>query len=59
MPRTITVKGVGKLSLKPDYTVVSLSLKTVSKVYDTAMSQGRGGAGRAVWRVSRHRLSEG
>ena len=39
MPRTITVKGVGKLSLKPDYTVVSLSLKTVNKVYDTAMSK--------------------
>lgn len=29
MNRTITIKGIGKLSLKPDLTVVSLTLKTV------------------------------
>ena len=37
MNRTITIKGIGKLSLKPDQTVVSLSLKTTDKSYDTAM----------------------
>ena len=35
--RTITIKGTGKLSLKPDYTVISLSLGTLNKNYDKAM----------------------
>ena len=39
MNRTITIKGIGKMSLKPDYTVVSLSLKTVDMVYDQAMDK--------------------
>lgn len=37
MKRTITLKGIGRLSLKPDLTVVSLTLKTVRAVYDEAM----------------------
>lgn len=39
MKRTITVKGIGRLSLKPDLTVVSLKLKTVRAVYDEAMDE--------------------
>ena len=37
MNRTITIKGVGKLSLKPDQVVVSLTLKATDKNYDKAM----------------------
>lgn len=39
MNRTITIKGVGKLSLKPDQTVVSLVLKNVCQNYDAAMAE--------------------
>ena len=39
MNRTITIKGIGKLSLKPDLTVVSLTLKTVHADYDKAMDE--------------------
>lgn len=39
MNRTITIKGVGRMSLKPDQTVVSLTLKTVNTVYDKAMDE--------------------
>lgn len=39
MNRTITIKGIGKLSLKPDLTVVSLTLKTVRAGYDKAMDK--------------------
>lgn len=39
MNRTITIKGIGKLSLKPDQTVVSLMLKTVHADYDKAMDE--------------------
>lgn len=39
MNRTITVKGTGKLSVKPDYTVISLSLHSVNKVYAKAMEK--------------------
>lgn len=39
MNRTITIKGIGKLSLKPDQTVVSLTLKTVHADYDKAMDE--------------------
>ena len=37
MSRSITVKGIGKLSLKPDQTVISLTLRSFNKVYDKAM----------------------
>ena len=37
MTRTITIKGIGKLSLKPDQVVVSLTLKATDKNYDKAM----------------------
>ena len=37
MSRSITVKGIGKLSLKPDQTVISLTLRSSDKVYDKAM----------------------
>lgn len=39
MNRTLTVKGTGKLSVSPDYTVISLSLRTVNKVYAKAMEK--------------------
>ena len=39
MNRTITVKGIGRLKLRPDQTVVSLSLKTTDRLYDRAMGQ--------------------
>jgi hypothetical protein len=38
MRRTITVKGVGKLSAKPDYIVLSMSLKAQDKDYEKTMS---------------------
>ena len=37
MKRTITIQGIGKLSLKPDYTVISMSLRAANEEYDTAM----------------------
>ena len=39
MNRTITVTGTGKLKLRPDYTVVSLSLKAADMLYDRAMDK--------------------
>ena len=39
MNRTITIKDIGKLSLKPDLTVVYLTLKTVRAGYDKAMDK--------------------
>lgn len=35
--RTITVKGVGNVTVKPDFIVVSMKLKTEAKEYDRAM----------------------
>ena len=37
MPRTITVKGIGKVSEKPDYVVLSMSLESRDRDYDRAM----------------------
>ncbi|MCM1308639.1 MAG: SIMPL domain-containing protein [Butyrivibrio sp.] len=37
MSRTITVKGIGKISAKPDYVVLSLSLKSHDTDYGKAM----------------------
>lgn len=34
MARTITVKGIGKVSAKPDYVVFSMTLKSKHKDYD-------------------------
>ena len=39
MERTITVKGTGSLSISPDMTVVSLTVKSTDKEYDKAMQQ--------------------
>lgn len=39
MNRTITVTGTGKLKLRPDRTVVSLSLKAADMLYDRAMDK--------------------
>jgi uncharacterized protein YggE len=36
--KTITVKGVGKVSVKPDYVVVSLTLESKDKEYEKAMN---------------------
>lgn len=37
MPRTITVKGIGRVSAKPDTVVVSMSLDSRAMDYDKAM----------------------
>ena len=37
MSRTITVKGVGKVSAKPDYVVLSMTLEVLDKDYNKAM----------------------
>ena len=37
MARTITVKGIGKVSAKPDYVVFSMTLESKYKDYDKAM----------------------
>ena len=37
MNRTITVKGIGKVSAKPDYVVLSMTLESKHKNYDKAM----------------------
>ena len=37
MPRTITVKGIGKVSTKPDLVVLSLEMVSKDKEYDKAM----------------------
>ena len=36
MARTITVKGIGKASAKPDYVVFSMTLESKHKDYDIA-----------------------
>lgn len=36
--KTITVKGVGSVSVKPDFIVLSLSLESIAKEYETAMN---------------------
>lgn len=36
--KTITVKGVGKASVKPDLVVLSLSLETIGQAYEFAMN---------------------
>ncbi len=38
MPRTITVKGVGKISAKPDYVSLSMTLESRNKDYDKALN---------------------
>ena len=35
MARTITVKGIGKASAKPDYVVFSMTLESKHKDYDS------------------------
>lgn len=37
MPRTITVKGVGRATAKPDMIVISMSLESRHKIYEKAM----------------------
>ena len=37
MTRTITVKGVGNISAKPDYITISMRIESVDKNYDKAM----------------------
>ena len=37
MARTITVKGIGKVSAKPDYVVLSMTLESIHIDYDKAM----------------------
>lgn len=37
MPRTITVKGIGKVSTRPDYVVLSMHLESQNMEYEEAM----------------------
>lgn len=37
MARTITVKGIGKVSARPDYVVLSMTLQSNHMDYDKAM----------------------
>lgn len=39
MPRTITVKGVGKVTAAPDYIVISMNLESKAMEYDKAAEQ--------------------
>lgn len=39
MPRTITVKGIGKATAKVDYVVVSMMLESKNKLYDKAVEK--------------------
>lgn len=39
MPRTITVKGIAKVSTKPDFVVLSMKLEAKDKEYDKAMDR--------------------
>lgn len=38
MAKTITVKGIGKVTAKPDYVVLSMELESTHKNYDKAVS---------------------
>ena len=38
MPRTITVKGIGKVSAAPDYVVLSMGLESQDMDYEKAMN---------------------
>ena len=37
--RTITVKGTGNVSARPDYIVLSLNIEAISETYDRAMTE--------------------
>lgn len=37
--RTITVKGTGNVSARPDYIVLSLNIEAISEAYDRAMTE--------------------
>lgn len=39
MTRTITVKGVGNVSAKPDYITVSMSIESINESYDNALME--------------------
>lgn len=39
MEKIITVRGTGSVSVKPDETVVSLTLRAIDKIYDKAMTK--------------------
>ncbi len=46
MPRTITIKGIGRASVKPDMVVVSMTVEAKNKDYDRAMELAAGQIGR-------------
>ena len=37
--RTVTVKGTGNVSARPDYIILSLNIEALSETYDRAMSE--------------------
>lgn len=42
MNKTITVKGIGRASARPDYIVISMNLEAADKMYDEAMALAAG-----------------
>ena len=38
--RTITVKGTGNVSARPDYIILTLNIEALSETYDRAVSEG-------------------
>jgi uncharacterized protein YggE len=40
MPRTITVKGTGRLSVKPDYIVITMDMESLDMDYLTSVENG-------------------
>ena len=39
MMRTITVRGVGNVSARPDYITISMTIESIRKDYDEAMKE--------------------
>ena len=55
MMRTITVKGVGNVSAKPDYISISMTVESVENDYDKAMD----GAARRIENLKAAAVSVG
>ena len=53
--RTITVKGVGNVSAKPDYITISMTVESVDNNYDKAMD----GAARRIESLKAAAVSAG
>ena len=47
--KTITVKGTGNVSARPDYIILSLNIETLSESYDRAMSEAAVKIAKIAW----------